>query len=154
MKLTYETGIATLIQFIVLSFFTLGSQVVSVVTTCHNDGGNCIGNLLTSIIFYILVAMVFGSIWIIGVGAQERRGKRLAQLLVSIEGLVALGALFSLKLSLHNKSIFALIASFLIFALAIWIITLAWRIMRSGGNRISRGSGRGGRSRQRKHSIS
>jgi hypothetical protein len=151
-KLTYQTGIATLIQFILLSFLTLASQLASVVTTCHTDGGNCIGNLITSTILYLLVAIVFGSIWLIGLGAQHRRSKRLALLLVCIEGMIALVALFSLKLSLHgHKNIFGIIASFSILALAVWTITLAFRLMRSGGGRVVTG---GQRRRQRRHTIS
>ncbi len=90
MRLTYQTGIATFIQFIVFSFLTFASQVGSVVTTCHKDGSNCVSNLITSVILYILVAIVFCIIWIIGYGAQERRSKRLAQLLICIEAFVAL----------------------------------------------------------------
>lgn len=147
MKLTYETGIATLIQFIVLSFLTLGSQLGSVITTCHKDSGNCVSNLLTSIILYILVASALGVIWLIGYGAQKRRSKRLAQLLICIEGFIALVALFSAKLSLyHHKNIFSLAASLGILALAVWITTLAYRLMRAGGKRIT------GR-RNRRHTL-
>ncbi len=147
MNLTYQTGIGTLIQFILLSFLTLGSQVVSVVTTCTSEDGNCIGNLLTSVIFYILVAVVFGSIWLVGLWAQDRRSKRLAFMLLGIEGLIALVSLFSLKLSLHgHKNVFGLIASFSIFAMACWIMLLAYRLMRAEGRRISAG----GRHRRRR----
>jgi hypothetical protein len=147
MKLTYQTGIATLIQFILLSFLTLGSQLVSVVTTCRQDGGNCIGNLITSTIFYILVAVVFGSIWLVGLAAQSRRSKRLAQLLICIEGMVALIALFSLKLSLHqHKNPVGLLVSFSIFALACWTITLAYRLTKFGGSRVVSGQRRRRRS--------
>jgi len=137
MKLTYETGIATLIQFLALSFLTLASQLVSVVSTCHKDGSNCVSNLLTSTILYIVVAVVFGSIWLIGYLTQSRRSKWLAQLLICIEGLVALVALFSIKLSLHHhKNIFGLLAGLSVFILAVWIITLAYRLMRAGGGRV------------------
>lgn len=142
MKLTYQTGIGTMIQFIVLSFLTLGSQVVSVVTTCNKDGGNCIGNLITSTIFYILVAVVFGTIWLIGLGAQTRRSRRMAQLLICIEGFIALVALFSVKLSLHGKNLFGLLASLGIFLLAFWIVTLAYRLMKAGSNRAVSGQRR------------
>jgi hypothetical protein len=142
-KLTYQTGIGTLIQFILLSFLTLGSQVVSVVTTCTSDGGNCIGNLLTSVIFYILVAVVFGSIWLIGLWAQDQRSKRLALLLLGIEGMIALVSLFSLKLSLHDhKNVFGLIASFSIFLMACWIMLLAYRLMKAEGRRVAAGGRR------------
>lgn len=136
MKLTYQTAVATLIQFIVVSLFTIGSQIGSVVTTCHKDGGNCVSNLITSIIFYILVAVIFGIIWLIGYGAQSRRSKRLAQLLICSEGFIALLALFSFKLGLRSHNILGLLASLAMLALTVWIITLAFRLMRAGGGRV------------------
>lgn len=146
MKLTYQTGIAALIQFIVLSFLTLASQLDSVITTCHKDGGNCISNLITSTILYFLVVIVFGTIWLIGYGAQSRRSRRLAQLLICIEALIALVALFSIKLSLHShKNILGLLASLGIIGLAVWIIVLAYRLMKAGGGRVVAGQ----RQRQR-----
>jgi uncharacterized membrane protein len=140
MKLTYQTGIATLIQFIILSFLTLGSQAVSVVTTCRKDGGNCVSNLITSTILYILVAVVFGTIWLIGYAAQSRRSKRLAQLLIGIEGLIALIALFSIKVGAHahKHALGLMIASFGILVLAGWIISLSFRLMRAGSGRVVR----------------
>ena len=145
MKLTYQTAIATLIQFLALSFLTLASQLVSVVSSCRKDGGDCISNVITSTILYLLVAIVFGSIWLIGYAAQSWRSKRMAQLLICIEGFIALVALFSVKLSLSNKSISGLIASLCFLLLALWIIILAFRLMRSGGKRITGNQ----RSRQR-----
>jgi uncharacterized membrane protein YsdA (DUF1294 family) len=138
MRLTYQTGVGTLIQFLLLSFLTLGSQAVSAVTTCSQNNGDCVSNLITSIIFYILVAIVFGAIWLLGYSVQSRRSKRLAQLLIAIEVVIALGALFSIKISVHqaNKNVFALIVSFLVLVLAAWIITLAFRLMRAGGGRV------------------
>ncbi len=151
MKLTYQTGIATLIQFIVMSFLTLVSQLASVVSTCRTDSGNCIGNLITSTILYILVAIAFGSIWLIGLTAQSRRSRWLARLLICIEGLIALVALFSLKLSLHqHKNILGLAASLGIAALAVWTITLAFRLMRFEDRRIPGNRQR----RKRRHTIS
>lgn len=137
MKLTYQTGVATLIQFILLSFFTLGSQVVSVVSTCRKDGGNCVSNLITSVIFYILVAVLFGGIWLLGYAAQNSRSKRLAQLLIGVEGVIALGALFSIRLGLHqHKNAVAQFAALGILIMASWIVTLAFRLMRAGGSRV------------------
>lgn len=147
MKLTYQTGISTLIQFVVMALFTFISQLFSVVSTCRTDSSNCISNLITSTVLYVLVGVVFGVIWLIGLAAQDRRSKRLAQLLICIEGLIALIALFSLKLSLHhNKSIPGLLASLCIATLAIWTVTLAWRLTRSGGQRITSG-------RRRRHTL-
>jgi hypothetical protein len=140
MKLTYETGTATLIQFIVLSFFNIVNGTNSVVTTCHRDSDGCISNLLVSIIFYILVVSWFGCVWILGYLAQERRSKRLAQLLICAELLIALVALFNTK---HHADFISFTTSVIDMVLAIWIITLAFRLMRAGGGRVV------GRGRQR-----
>lgn len=141
MKITHQTGVSTLIQFLLLSFLALGSQLFSAVQTCRSDSLNCVSNLITSIIFYILVAMVFGGIWIIGYAAQTMRNKWLARLLICIEGLIALITLFSLKLSLHQKpkNVFTVIAEFVILVVAVWTIMLAWQLVRAQGRRIGPG---------------
>ncbi len=135
-KLTYETAIATFIQFIIASLFTLVSQLASTTVGCFKDGSNCVINLITSIIFFILIAVVFGSIWMIGYMAQERRSKRLSQLLICAEGFIGLLALFSIKLNLSSRNILGLIASIALAAMAAWIILLAFRLMKAGGGRV------------------
>ncbi|HVX57205.1 MAG TPA: hypothetical protein VHA37_05725 [Candidatus Saccharimonadales bacterium] len=144
MKLTYQTGIATLIQFVLLSFLTLVSQIASVVSTCRTDSSNCISNLITSIIFYIVVAVVFGGIWLIGLAAQNLRSKRLGWLVICIEGLIGVIALFTVKLSLHHghKNVLGTLASLSIAVVALWTVTLAWRITRFEGQRIRTGGRR------------
>lgn len=140
MRLTHQTGVSTFIQFLLLSFLALGSQLFSAVSTCHSDSVNCVSNLITSIIFYIVVAVIFGGIWLIGFAAQSSRNKWLTRLLICIEAFIALGTLFSLKLSLHNKpkNVFAVIAEFVILVVAVWTITLAVQLLQSQGKRISR----------------
>lgn len=138
MRLTYQTGVATLIQFILVSFFTLGSQTVSTVSSCSKDGSNCLINVITAIIFYIVIAVFFGTIWIIGYTAQTRRGKRWTQLLICSEGFVFLLAGFSLKLNLRSRSASGAIASFLMLVMTTWILSLAFRLLRARGSRITR----------------
>jgi hypothetical protein len=136
MRLTYQTSVAAFIQFVIVSLFTLVSQTVSTVSSCHTDGNNCVGDLLVSIIFYIVVAVVFGAIWIVGYGAQARRSRRLAQLLICIEAFLGLLALFSIKLNAHSRSASGLIASFGMLLLAAWVGSLAFRLMRAGPGRV------------------
>lgn len=133
MKLTYQTGIATFIQFITLSLLGIANGANSVVTTCRHDSTNCISNLIVSLIFFILTALWFAAVWILGYMAQERRHRRLAQLLIAAEGGIALIALFNAK---HHTDILGLVTSLLDMALAVWIIYLALRLMRSGGDRV------------------
>jgi hypothetical protein len=148
MKLTYETATATLIQFIVLGLLNIANGLDSIVTTCHHAGGDCVGNIFSSLIFYILTVGWFGAVLVVGYAAQERRSKRLAQLLIAAEGFIGLVALFNVKLNLkYHSGFLSLGTSLADLLLAIWIITLAYRLMRAGGKRITPRN----RSRKRKH---
>jgi drug/metabolite transporter (DMT)-like permease len=149
-KLTYQTGIATLIQFITLSFLGIANGLNSIVTTCRHDGSDCVSNVLVSIIFFILTALWFGAVWILGTIVQERRSRRLALVLMGAEGLIAMVALFNAK---HHTDALALVTSLLDLMLALWIIFLASRILRNkSGGRIT-GAGRS-RARQRRRVAS
>jgi hypothetical protein len=136
MRLTYQTSVATFIQFVIVSLFTLVSQTVSTVSSCRQSSNDCIGNLSLAIIFYIVVALFFGAIWLIGYGAQARRSRRLAQLLICIEAFLALLALFSIKLNSNSRSAQGLIASFGMLVMAAWVASLAFRLMRAGPSRV------------------
>ena len=133
MKFKYETAVITLVQFIVLSFLGIANGLNSIVTTCHRDGSDCISNLIVSIIFFIITAVWFGFIWVLGYTAQDRRSKRLAQLLIMAELVIAVVALFNAK---HHTDVLSLITSVIDLFLAAWIITLAFRLMRAKGGRI------------------
>jgi len=135
MKLKYETAVATFIQFVTLSFLNMATGLNSVVTTCHKEGQDCISNLIVSIIFWMLVTLWFGFVWLLGYIAQDRRSKRLAQLLIAAEGFIALIAYFNAK---HHTDFLSLATSIIDLLLAVWVITLAFRLMRSGGKRITK----------------
>jgi hypothetical protein len=143
MKLKYQTGIATMIQFITLSFLGIANGANSVVATCRHDSTDCVSNLIVSIIFFILTALWFGGVWILGAMAQESRNKRLALLLIGAEGLIALVATFNAK---HHNDLLGLVTSLIDLILAVWIIILAWRLLTSDGKRITSG----GRRRKRR----
>jgi drug/metabolite transporter (DMT)-like permease len=144
-KLTYQTAVATLIQFITLSFLGIANAMNSIVTTCRHDGHDCISNLIVSIIFFILTALWFGCVWILGTLAQERRSKRLALLLIGAEGIIAMIAYFNAR---HHTDALSLATSLIDLALALWIITLAFRLVRAKGERITSGSGQRRRRRR------
>jgi drug/metabolite transporter (DMT)-like permease len=137
-KLTYQTAVATLIQFITLSFLGIANGLNSIVTTCRHDGHDCTSNLIVSIIFFILTALWFGAVWILGTLAQERRSKRLALLLIGAELLIAMVAYFNAR---HHTDALGLATSLIDLALALWIITLALRLVRAKGERITSSSG-------------
>jgi drug/metabolite transporter (DMT)-like permease len=138
-KLTYQTAVATLIQFITLSFLGIANALNSIVTTCRHDGHDCVSNLIVSIIFFILTALWFGAVWILGTLAQERRSKRLALLLIGAEGIIAMIAYFNAR---HHTDAIGLATSLIDLALALWIIILAFRLVRAKGERITSGQRR------------
>jgi hypothetical protein len=137
MRLKYQAGTATLIQLIVLGLLNIANGLQSVIETCRHDSGSCMSNIFTSFIFYILTVGWFVILVIIGYGAQEKRSKRLAQVLIAAEGLTALVALFNIKLNLrYHNGFLSLFTSFADLVLSIWIITLAFRLMRAGAGRV------------------
>lgn len=133
MKLTYETGIATLIQFLLLSLLNIVNGFFSTVSSCHNDGKHCVSNVIAAISFFILISCWFGFVWALGFLAQERRSKILARLLILTELAIAAVAFFSIK---HNGGILSVFISCLDLGLTLWIITLAYRLSKSSGGRI------------------
>jgi uncharacterized membrane protein HdeD (DUF308 family) len=149
MRLTYETAVATLIQFILLSFLNIVNGIDSTVSSCRTDGGDCATNVIVSLVFYILIAAWFGGVWLLGSAAQEQRSKRLAQLLIAAELMVAAVAYFNIK---HRNpgDYLSLVISVIDLILAIWVITLAIRLIRAKGGRVVNKQ----RGRQRRHTIS
>jgi hypothetical protein len=133
MKLKYETAIATLIQFVTLTILNVGTGVDSIVSTCRSSHSDCVSNMLVSLIFFLLTAAWFGFVWVLGYAAQDRRSKRLAQVLILVECLIAIVALFNAK---HHNDLLSLATSLVDIALAIWVIVLAFRLMRADGGRI------------------
>lgn len=133
MKLTYQTSVATLIQFVALVFLNIGTGAVSIVSKCYDHSGDCVSNLLVSLIFFILISIWFALIWVLGYTVQERRNKNLARLLIIAESSIAVIAIFN---ATHATDILNFCTSAIDFCLSIWVITLAYRLMTSGGGRI------------------
>ena len=133
MKLRYETGIATLIQFVTLTLLNVGTGLVSIVIGCRTGIGNCVVNSFSSIVFFILIALWFGFVWILGFAAQERRSKRLAQALIAAEALIFLVALFNAR---HHIDALGLLTSIVDCVLAIWVMYLSFNLIKAGPHRI------------------
>jgi hypothetical protein len=148
MRLTYQTGTGTLIQLIALGMLNIATGLHSVITTCRHEDGGCVSNMLTSAVFYILIVGWFGVLVLIGFTAQERRSRRLSQLLIAAEALTAAFALFNIKLNrTYHNDLISLFTSMIDLVLAVWVITLAFRLMRAGNARVV------SRPRQRKNSL-
>ena len=134
MRLRYETGIATLVQLIVTTLLTFIGSIVSAVGGCTGKpSADCVSNTLVSLIYIILTVGALGFIAALGYVAQERRSRRLAMALITLEAFAALIYLFDTK---QANSITDGITNLLSFLLAIWVITIAWRLVRAKGGRI------------------
>ncbi|HUA13183.1 MAG TPA: hypothetical protein VL989_01655 [Candidatus Sulfotelmatobacter sp.] len=140
MRLSYETGKATLIQFIVLSLLNIVDAVYSIVSTCTNSSSNqsdCATNALSSVVFYMLIVCWFGIIAFVGYAAQSKRSKRIAQLLILMELSVLGVAAVNIKLGISSHSnALSMFTSLIDLILAAWIISLAFRLMRAGDKRV------------------
>jgi hypothetical protein len=134
-RLRYETGTATLIHFIVIMLLGFVNAISSIVEGCRDtDVVNCIQSTGISFIFVLVMAGWFGFLAMLGFAAQEQRSHRLARLLMAAEFLVLVVALFNAK---HFPNVLGLITSLVDAAFAAWIITLAFRLSRAKGGRIT-----------------
>jgi hypothetical protein len=137
MKLTYETGIATVIQFVFLGIMNIINQLYSIISTCVHSSNTCVSNMLSSVVFYILIMAWFGFIMFLGLTAQAKRSKRLATFLIGAEALIILFAVYNIKLNLaSNNAYLSLFTSLLDIAISFWVVYLAYRLIKSGGGRV------------------
>jgi hypothetical protein len=140
MRLTHQTGTATLIQFIVLGLLNIADALQSIISTCNHSGNDCVSNLLSSIIFYFLIVIWFGVVLMLGFTAQQKRSKRLAELLVCAELAVVVVAAYNIKLDhfgFHN-GILSLVTSLIDVVLCVWVISVAYRLVKTSGGRVVR----------------
>jgi len=134
MHLRYETGVATLVQFIITAALTFLTTVISIIGGCtQGTNADCISNALVSLILIILVVFGLGVMMVLGYAAQERRSRRLALFLIGAEAITALVYLFDAK---QSPDLIERLTSFVSFLLAIWVVVLAWRLSRAKGGRV------------------
>jgi hypothetical protein len=103
--------------------------------------------MIPSILLYILIAIWFGIVWLIGYTAQERRTRGWVALLIAAEFAIAMVALFSIK---HHSDWLSAATSTIDLIFAVWVIVLALNLFRSGGGRVV-AHGRGAQRRRRRH---
>jgi len=136
MKLRYETGIATMIQFIVIVLLNFVGAIVSSIGTCHDASTtyDCVSGIGIDVLYVILLAFWFGFVWVLAYAAQDRRDHRLAAILMAAEVMILGVSLFNAK---HYPNIIGLITSLVDAAFAIWVLYLAFRLIRAKGGRIT-----------------
>ena len=133
MKLRYETGTATLIQLGVVTLLGLLTQVIGIVKSCLEDASQCVGDSLVSLVFVVLMAVWLSVVSVIGYAAQDKRSRKIALLLIGCEFLILGVAAFNAQ---HGTILYEKLASIVDAAIAIWIMFLAYRLVRAGGGRI------------------
>jgi preprotein translocase subunit SecG len=146
MHLTHETAKATIIQFTVLAFLNIVDALQSILSTCFHSGSECVSNLLSSVIYYVLIVVWFGIILALGISAQETRNKSFVRALILAELAVIVVAGYNIKLdtnSTNHNGILSLLTSLVDVVIAIWVIRLSYRLSRAEGGRVVK------RSRQR-----
>ncbi|MCL4357584.1 hypothetical protein M1512_01660 [Patescibacteria group bacterium] len=132
-KLRYETGIATTVQFIFLTLLYVVDGANKSVSQCVNGNGGCLSNIFIQIVLFVFITFCFGVLWLVGFAAQDRRSKRLAQLLIAGEGLVFLVGLYEFY---KHSSIIGGAIGLVEFVSALWIIWLAFRLILARGGRV------------------
>ena len=133
-KLRYETGIAATIQFIAITALNFINGVSGTIGQCLSSSASCVSGIITGLLFFLLITILFGGLWLIGFAAQDRRSKRISQLLIIGELLVLLIGLFDL---MHRTpSLLEAIISLAEIISAAWISWLAFRLMRANGGRV------------------
>ena len=135
MRLRYETGTATLIQFLAMMLLGFVGGVVGIIGQCHEEGAaSCVQDSVVSFAYVLILAGWFGFIAMLGYAAQDQRSHRLAIFLMAVEAMVLVVALFNAR---HFPNVLGLITSLVDAALAAWVIVLAWRLSRAKGGRIT-----------------
>lgn len=134
-----QTGVTTFTQLVVGAGVSLLGGVVGIVGSCQNGAVDCVTNAFVSLILVLAVILVYGALFVLGYFAQERRGPRLAYLLIACEVLAALILLFDAK---HATSTFDRIANLILVCAALAVILSAWRQLQRTKRRRARHTAR------------
>ncbi len=137
MRLTYQTGIATLIQLAGVSVLNVMNAFNSGISQCTGGNTNCVENIILQLLYLMVITIWFAFVWIIGAAAQDRRSKRMARLLIAAEVMIFVVSTFNARHHNSATTFLALLTSLIDAAFAVWVIVLAIRLLRSGGARVT-----------------
>jgi hypothetical protein len=146
MKIRYQTGIVTLIQFIIGAALGFINDLASSISGCVGHGTDCVSNTLVSLVLILLTTAWFAFVAALGYAAQDRRSRRLARFLMLAEAAIAVVALFDAK---HFPNLLSLFTSLIDLGFALWVLLLAYRLSKANGGRIINSP----RTRKRRHTI-
>lgn len=134
MKLRYNTGQATVLQFIVVMLFGFVTNTISIIQAMgREESGSFATNLLLTVVILIFQAVWLGFICVVGFAAQDKRNRSLALLLIALEAASFVVALFNLR---HPGNAVAFVASLSHMIIAAYVAWLAFEIYRARGKRI------------------
>jgi hypothetical protein len=134
MRLTYQTGIAALIHLGVISVFNVLNGIESSVSQCRANSSDCVGSVILSMLYFMVITVWFAGLWLLATGAQVQRSRKLAFLLMGAEFMVVMISLFNAQ---HHNNILGLVTSLVDATLAAWVGLLALRLFISGGGRVT-----------------
>lgn len=135
MRLTYQTGIGTLIQFLVLTFLNIPNSIVGIVQGCKI--GNCETNAVATIVFFLLLVVWFAFLWIIGTIAQQKRSRRLTVFLAGSEFVtLAIAAYLDLD---HKTNLLQTITGIIYVVIGLLVIYLCFNLFVAGKGRMVKG---------------
>lgn len=134
MRLTYQTGIAALIQLGVMTLLNIANGLVSTTQQCVANSSDCIGDIILGMLYFMVLTIWLATLWILATATQSQRSRKLAVLLMGGEFLVFGVALFNAQ---HHNNLLGLITSLTDAFFAAWVMILAFRIFISGGGRVT-----------------
>lgn len=134
MRLTYQVGIAALIHLSVITLFNIANGVQSSVQQCTGNDTDCIGGMITNMLYFIVTSLWFGAVWLLAVAAQEKRSRKLLVLLMMAEFMILAVASFNFQ---HGSNPLGRVTSLVDMLLAVWVGILAARLWLAGGGRVT-----------------
>src|SRR5579872_7453240 len=134
MKFTYQTAIATFVQFISMVVLGLANAIYSIISTCHQYASNCTRNMISSSILFLLTPVWFGFMLGLGYFAQKNRSNRLAATLIFFEMItIVVAGHFNFP---SEKNWLAKGTSLLDVTLGLVVIYLSAQLLLARGHRI------------------
>lgn len=133
-KLSYETGITTFAQLVIIVPLAFLNGMLEIFKSCTgNNTGNCMINSIFSMFFVLVLAGWFGFVCMLGYAVQEKRGRLFAKLLILAELAVIPVSLFVIQ---NPARWLDVVIGFIALVLAFWTIVLALRVHQAKGSRI------------------
>lgn len=142
MRLTYQTGIAALAHLGVITVLNVLNGITSSVKQCSANSSGCVGDIVLAMMYFMLITIWFTAVWILAAAAQERRGRKLAFVLMGCEFVIFSVAVFNAR----SNSGLEFVTSIVDALFALWVGLLAFRLFIHGGGRVTSS----GRARQRR----